>query len=98
MAENILETDHVKIVIDNKPSTQEIATQQDEQSENKMLKQRYIETLTKIDIQKDNDNDDDVDSTTFAPDGIGSEPSDSETENDLYDELENIIILQHISK
>ena len=66
----------------------------------RILKKRYIENLTNIitdskknsppnnikEISRSPQNDDDA--KTFISDGLGSEPSDSGTENDLYDELE----------
>lgn len=52
----------------------------------RMLKQRYIENITNIITEKSTKQDDET--KTFVSDGLGSEPSDSDTENDLYDEME----------
>ena len=52
----------------------------------RMLKQRYIENITNIITEKPHQADEDA--KTFVSDGLGSEPSDSDTENDLYDEME----------
>lgn len=56
----------------------------------RMLKQRYIENITNIITKNTNETPKhtDEDAKTFISDGLGSEPSDSDTENDLYDEME----------
>ena len=51
-----------------------------------ILKKRYIENIEDIDTSYRKYTEDD--SKSFVSDGLGSEPSDSGTENDLYDEME----------
>jgi len=53
-----------------------------------LLKKRYFENLSIINPENSKEFKKDEDTKTFISDGLGSEPSDSETENDLYDELE----------
>ncbi|MBM94061.1 MAG: hypothetical protein CMF51_04860 [Legionellales bacterium] len=50
-----------------------------------ILKKRYIENIAEIDTSYKHREDD---SKSFVSDGLGSEPSDSGTENDIYDKME----------
>lgn len=93
------EEQNIKIIIDNETSTntenlEKLIRQQrnfyshasvttspsPEKPTPRILKQRYIENISNI--ITDNSN---KENETFISDGIGSEPSDSDTENDLYD-------------
>ena len=50
-----------------------------------ILKKRYIENIAEIDTSYKRNEDD---SKSFVSDGLGSEPSDSGTESDIYDEMD----------
>ena len=54
----------------------------------RLLKKRYIENLSSIVTDNITAGKKEDDTKTFISDGLGSEPSDSDTENDLYDEME----------
>ena len=56
----------------------------------RMLKKSYIENLSNIitDSDKLNELNREDDTKTFISDGLGSEPSDSDTSNDLFDDMQ----------
>ena len=67
-------------------STETTPPETPENPPQRMLKKRYIENITNIIAGKSKQPEEDT--KTFVSDGLGSEPSDSDTENDLYDEME----------